>query len=559
MADNQAAPKSLDEINAYAEYLRSQGQPDDAISGYTEYLKSQLPAGRATAMQMAAEKVAVPIAKALDYAGGLARGTLGGIATSLAGKEAPKEAVARTITGDAPTSAEYLKALGVPEGGKLSDVLPQLFSKSGEGLPLQEGGILDITPRGVAGFALDVATDPLTYLSAGASAGSKIKGAGKWLYKLPFREADRAAKKAGFQPLSKVLMESGTPTMGAYTAEDVLSKKIADLVDKQQSIIKQIDDAKIPIDMGKSIKPVEDQLTKMLGSNSALDVNAAKEFIPFVESQKALGETVGKPKTITRKTKALNFGDILFPGFKDTEITSRVGTADIAQQLIPEELGVNALKKGYSPIGLPPQTEAVTTTDLIRGRPTTIKAIKPTKIISEKVLPEIKARPAPTMSEAMHIKTQLSKMAADAYDNFGRLTPNFTPQKAELFKKMAKGFQEQTEDAAKKIGKLDELKKVNSELGTIYNSADFISNEVGKQLRKDPVTAIDAMAASISPLTASTKKAADLSKTMRFKTGAGRRLMNFGEAIGKAEKAVTPAVYGPLPAAFRKLIGNNEE
>ncbi len=76
----------------------------------------------------------------------------------------------------APSGKELLKNAGysIPDTA-LSDVAPSLYNETGEGLPLQKGGWADPTASGVAGFAAEVATDPLTYAPLGAIA----KGVGK--------------------------------------------------------------------------------------------------------------------------------------------------------------------------------------------------------------------------------------------------------------------------------------------------------------------------------------------------------------------------------------------
>lgn len=93
--------------------------------------------------------------RALDYAGGIARTGLAssaGVAQDvLQGKnpltEPPvvnEEDVMNALKGKAPDSAEYLRRLGVPEGGSI------------------KLGNMTFTTRGAAGFAADIATDPLT-------------------------------------------------------------------------------------------------------------------------------------------------------------------------------------------------------------------------------------------------------------------------------------------------------------------------------------------------------------------------------------------------------------
>src|SRR5512139_654803 len=81
-----------------------------------------------------------------------------------------------SLQGQKEGFAQVMEQAGVGEGGSLSDIAPFLFSETGEGLALQTGGPLDVTARGLGGFALDVAADPLTYLTAGAAKGVQFAG-----------------------------------------------------------------------------------------------------------------------------------------------------------------------------------------------------------------------------------------------------------------------------------------------------------------------------------------------------------------------------------------------
>lgn len=118
----------------------------------------------------------------------LAQGTEAGVALYQGDTEAAKELglsalknatpFYETISGDRPEKSGFTKVFeraGVPEGGALSDVLPGLFSETGEGMALQEGGLFDPTARGALGFATDVVTDPLNFVPVGAA----VKGAGR--------------------------------------------------------------------------------------------------------------------------------------------------------------------------------------------------------------------------------------------------------------------------------------------------------------------------------------------------------------------------------------------
>ncbi|MGH9424769.1 MAG: hypothetical protein ACRD2L_00450, partial [Terriglobia bacterium] len=76
--------------------------------------------------------------------------------------------------------AETFEKAGIPAGPSLSTLLSPLgiYTKTGEGAPLQAGGILDPTARGAAGTVLSIAATPSTYITLGTSAGLKIGAKG---------------------------------------------------------------------------------------------------------------------------------------------------------------------------------------------------------------------------------------------------------------------------------------------------------------------------------------------------------------------------------------------
>jgi len=96
----------------------------------------------------------------------------------------------------APTGKELVNQ--IPGAGLLptksaSEYFPEAFSETGEGAKLQKGGLLDVTPRGVAGGLIEAGLDPTTYLGAGA-ASKTLKSGG--LSKGATSLANKAAKKA---------------------------------------------------------------------------------------------------------------------------------------------------------------------------------------------------------------------------------------------------------------------------------------------------------------------------------------------------------------------------
>lgn len=125
---DQSAQGSPDAAASAAQYAKSVGltPPDDPSAQANPDINALQMAGRV-----------------LDYPGGLVRTAAAG-AMGAAGPEDFKAAA----QGKAPSSAEYLKRLGVSEGGSMQ--LPFLGK---------------VTQRGAEGLALDIASDPLTVIA----------------------------------------------------------------------------------------------------------------------------------------------------------------------------------------------------------------------------------------------------------------------------------------------------------------------------------------------------------------------------------------------------------
>ena len=170
--------------------------------------------------------------KALDYQRGVVGAPiLAKLASLVSGK--PREqlmsdqelsdAANPTTTRRAPNSDTILARAGVPSGPSASSVVPALFQPPGTKdqkhwydptrlLP-EKGGMLDVTPRGAAGFALDMATDPLTYEMGGTN-----------------KAAEAAAAKGESTPLlSKVLNPASNvvEALGEHNYEKGLAPMIA--------------------------------------------------------------------------------------------------------------------------------------------------------------------------------------------------------------------------------------------------------------------------------------------------------------------------------------------
>jgi hypothetical protein len=136
-----------------------------------------------------AADVALTGLQAVGVPGGAVRS---GIA-SIVGLSRPEDTLM-----NAPTTSEYMDRAGVPEGAKVSDYVGG-YAEPGKGrfLRPEKGGMLDPSVRGVAGFAGDVALDPLTYLSGGLSAAAKTGNASKLLQLLKLQEQSGALSGVG--------------------------------------------------------------------------------------------------------------------------------------------------------------------------------------------------------------------------------------------------------------------------------------------------------------------------------------------------------------------------
>ena len=183
--------------------------------------------------------------RALDYTSGLGRGAAAGLMEPFTDENLVN--FADVIKGKTPSSSEILEKLGTPELGATSDILPMMYSDSGdEWFKAKKGGALDVTGRGVLGLAGDVGLDPLTYLTLGAApAISKLgKGAtvaakplatgiekvGESIYKSGLKALDTRAIEKGGEAVSPYMLKQG---MGFLKGQEGLlgqmNKRIEDL------------------------------------------------------------------------------------------------------------------------------------------------------------------------------------------------------------------------------------------------------------------------------------------------------------------------------------------
>ena len=231
--------------------------------------------------------------KGLDYQRGLVQKGL----LMLMGREdlltpEEKEAWKANNFSNMPGYGELMKRAGVDEGATLSDMLPtwaNFYAAPGtDSWWPEKGGALDPSLRSTVGMAADVALDPLTYESMGATAAGKVitaqgaraaakgnlgmtlkdrfrdlfaegglKGAisrigaptknlaeygGKSMYRSAFRPLDEAAVRVGQAPFSELALQKGMrggwPSMEEQhrMLRDAAEAKARGAVDKLESL-----------------------------------------------------------------------------------------------------------------------------------------------------------------------------------------------------------------------------------------------------------------------------------------------------------------------------------
>lgn len=124
----------------------------------------------------------------------------------------------------APTGKEIAARAGASTT-PLSEFIPGLYSKTGEGLPLQKGGLFDPSLAGVLGLGINIGADPTNLIGIGPMA----KGAGA-LGKLAIVEGGGGAIKAGAKA-ADILTGTKAASKTIETAGDI-GKGAAGLISK---------------------------------------------------------------------------------------------------------------------------------------------------------------------------------------------------------------------------------------------------------------------------------------------------------------------------------------
>jgi hypothetical protein len=202
------------------------------------------------------------VSRALDATGGLVRTGLAGVADipNMLSGGTPRvgpESVALALQGKAPTTDEYLGRFGVPEG----------------------------LPRGLIGFAGDIATDPLGY-------GPKVisglaEDAGKSIYKSGFKKIDERLAEKGKKAISDIALERGL-TGTTKSIKEGLKTYSDDLLKQRDAIYAMADQAGVKVNVDDVVKEADTVIAKMRQDPGLAD--QADDLAAFVDKYRALKE-----------------------------------------------------------------------------------------------------------------------------------------------------------------------------------------------------------------------------------------------------------------------------
>lgn len=439
------------------------------------------------------------IARPLDFAGGVVRTGLAGASDIIGGTDLYREGDWKeALKGNAPDSAKILARGGVGKMGSLSDLMPGLYSDTGdEWLKLQRGGALDPTGRGTMGFALDVASDPSTYGTIGFSslgkAASKLgkagrvvekglktldkavvspigfasdvaKGAGEGLYKYGLRTVDQMAEKFGKDAPSDLLFRHRV----AGSAEKIADKAEAlstALNAEREAILQEADRAGARVDVDAAMKPAVDRVERIAKNDDPALLDVASALKKKIEQYRARSKVPGR--TVV------------------TEIPSVVVDAS--------------------------------------GRPIMKESVE---VIPEKL--------GPSASQASGWKSSLYDLIGPR--NFE--TAKNTTEGKNILKAMGFGLKEATEKAVQEAtGEGVRLAKVNNDLGSLLTTRKAFGRAADKEIGKNGLTEVDAMLLGFgSPAAFASKKAIRFINSPQGSSRIGLLLDDAGNLLSKAAK-----------------------
>lgn len=170
-----------------------------------------------------------------------------GAAKALVEGENPLPAVGRAVRGrEKTTFADVLEAAGVPELGRVTLGMPLERSSPEYAETVRRLGLdprqadVSVTGRGALGFALDVAADPLTYLTAGTGRGvqlgAKVAGRGAARTTLPSVTLSKAGEERLAAEIGRFrtmgLSKDSAREMAEQSLQHAVTQGTTDLVDR---------------------------------------------------------------------------------------------------------------------------------------------------------------------------------------------------------------------------------------------------------------------------------------------------------------------------------------
>lgn len=219
--------------------------------------------------------------RGLDYAGGLTRTAAGEAADAfMPGDQVTSEDWMNALQGQAPTSSEYMQRMGLGNQGDNPDYA-----------------------RGAAGFAADIALDPLTYASFGVlpavKYGSKainplksaLKPLGEKLYKSAFKNADKVSRNMGKTPISDIAMRNNM-TGGASSLRDQLGNLAGDLGNRADDLINKSSEMGGRVDMRDVLDETFAESNHLLDRKSAGQGNEILKRVQSILSPEELSQGV---------------------------------------------------------------------------------------------------------------------------------------------------------------------------------------------------------------------------------------------------------------------------
>lgn len=196
------------------------------------------------------EDVLAPVGTAIDQYGGGAstRAAIGELMTPGKGVGDAASAFMQQYGEDptlAPTGKQLAQRMGASETS-LSQVLPSLYSETGEGLALERGGMFDPTASGAAGLGIELVADPLNLIpGVGIAKGTKASArVGGQVAKEAVKETAKAGVRTAVKSaeIAKDVAVAGLKKAGALTdealnlapGESAISKHVNALIESQK-------------------------------------------------------------------------------------------------------------------------------------------------------------------------------------------------------------------------------------------------------------------------------------------------------------------------------------